>query len=403
MPLQDQDYLCGRCAGNPAADHGGISLDAMGLLVAAGESRRPTHPQPILRNRATGACSGITRCCSAQTRRSLTPSRLRRLIRGLVVSTLLGPLVALGAAPAGAKPVSMQFRFTPYLPAARDVDKVTTVPGVVELELNGVPMAEGPLEQKSALVMNHDAIGIEVFPALWLPASQLQPLLRRGHNLLRIRFTPKDGRVSYRSQFRWEVIDDAITTSTTAEGSEVTTNHAARGGEDREVRGAVRVQHAFQAPFAQVEPWHDAPAVNTLEPADRAAIMALISERASLFAPDFEAAHRFIANQPTDRGVTINVPEARRLRCLEAGYTIGVRVAAPTEADVRLITTDSPVLVARGTGELLFGGPHEPGMAERYEALPNDIGFCFMLTFNSLFPKQFLLVKGKDGQWQILP
>ncbi|MCP9887496.1 hypothetical protein KBY96_06045 [Cyanobium sp. ATX 6A2] len=321
----------------------------------------------------------------------------------MVTATLLAPLVALAAAPAGAKPVSIQFRFTPYLPAARDAESVTTVPGVVELELNGVPMTEGPLEQKSALVMDRDDIGIEVFPALWLPASQLQPLLRRGDNLLRIRFTPKDGRVTYRSQFRWKLIDDEITTSTTAEGSEVTTNHSARGGEDREVRGPVSVQHAFQAPFASVEPWHDAPAVNTLEPADRAAILALISQRASLFAPDFEAAYRFIASQPTDRGGTINVPEVRRLRCLEAGYGTGIRVAAPAEAEIRLITTASPVVVARGTGEFLFSFPDQEGWAERFEALPNDIGFCFMVTFNSLFPNQFLLVKGKDGQWQILP
>lgn len=42
-------------------------------------------------------------------------------------------------------------------------------------------------------------------------------------------------------------------------------------------------------------------------------------------------------------------------------------------------------------------------MAERKEALPNDKGFCFVVTFNILFPKRFLVVKGADGQWQILP
>ncbi|MGB5135050.1 MAG: hypothetical protein WBN89_07740 [Prochlorococcaceae cyanobacterium] len=321
----------------------------------------------------------------------------------MLSSTLLATLVALAMAPARAKPVSAEFRFTPYLPAASDAEKVTTVPGVLELELNGVPMAEASLESKSALVMDSDDSGIEVFPAVWLPASQLQPLLRRSNNVLRLRFTPKDGGVTYRSQFRWAVIDDQTTTSTTEEGSEVTTNHSARGGEDREVRGPVTVQHAFQAPFARVEPWHDAPAVNTLEPADRAAILALISQRAALFAPDFEAAYRFIASQPTDRGLTIDVPEVRRHRCLETGYGTGIRVAAPAEADVRLITTGSPVVVARGTGEYLFNFPNQDGTVERYEALPNDIAFCFLVMLNSLFPKQFLLVKGKDGQWQILP
>ncbi len=47
--------------------------------------------------------------------------------------------------------------------------------------------------------------------------------------------------------------------------------------------------------------------------------------------------------------------------------------------------------------------PNQPGMAKRFEALPNDKGFCLAITFNMLFPKRMLLVKGMDGQWQILP
>lgn len=61
------------------------------------------------------------------------------------------------------------------------------------------------------------------------------------------------------------------------------------------------------------------------------------------------------------------------------------------------------MVVARGAGEFLFSFPHQEGMAEREEALPNDKGFCFVVTFNILFPKRFLVVKGADGQWQILP
>jgi hypothetical protein len=58
--------------------------------------------------------------------------------------------------------------------------------------------------------------------------------------------------------------------------------------------------------------------------------------------------------------------------------------------------------VARGAGEFLMSFPNEPGMAERVQALPNDKGFCLAIAFNMLFPKQMLLVKGVDGQWQIL-
>ncbi len=327
---------------------------------------------------------------------------LRRTIAGFAL-TLLAPVLITTPAPVAARPLNLEFKFTPYLPPAKDADKVTTVEGVVELELNGVPMLNQPLESKSALLMDSNEEGIEVFPAVWINALELQPLLRRGDNLLRLTFNPKNGAVPYRSQFLWTMIEDQTTTSTTARGSEVTTNHGAKGREDREARGPVTVQKAFQAPFAKVEPWHAAPAVTTLTPADRAAILELIRQRAALFSPDFEAAYRFLGSFPKDQGITLDMPEVRRLGCLEAGYATGMRVAAPAEADLRLVTTNSPVVVARGTGEFLMSFPSQPGMAERYEALPNDKGFCLVISFNMLFPKRLLLVKGVDGQWQILP
>ncbi len=152
-----------------------------------------------------------------------------------------------------------------------------------------------------------------------------------------------------------------------------------------------------------MEPWHEVPAVTALAPDDRAVILDLIRRRAALFAQDFAAAHSHLASLPRDGGITLDVPEIRRLACLEAGYAAGMRVAAPAEADLQLVTTNSPVVVARGTGEFLFRFPNEPGMAERYAAIPNDKGFCLAISFNMLFPKRLLLVKGVDGQWQMLP
>ncbi len=326
---------------------------------------------------------------------------LRRTIAGFAL-TLLAPVLITTPAPVAARPLNLEFKFTPYLPPAKDADKVTTVEGVVELELNGVPMLNQPLESKSALLMDSSEEGIEVFPVVWLNALQLQPLLRRGDNLLRLTFTPKNGAMPYRSQFLWTVIEDKITTSTTARGSELTTNHGGTGREDREARGPVTVQKAFQAPFAPVEPWHAAPAVTTVTPADRAAILELIRARAALFSPDFEAAYRFLASLPKDRGISIDVPEVRRQGCLKAGYAAGMRVAAPAEADLKLNTTGSPVVVARGAGENLMSFPHLPEALERFEAMPNDLVFCMAAPLNTLFPKQMLLVKGVDGQWQIL-
>lgn len=326
----------------------------------------------------------------------------RQTIAGLFL-TLLTPVFLLAPGAVAARPVNVEFKFTPYLPPARDAETVTSVEGTTALELNGVPLAEEPLESKSLLLMASSQEGIDVFPAVWINALQLQPLLRRGDNLLRLTFTPKNGSRPYRSQFVWTVVEDQTTTSTTATGSELTTNHGAEGREDREVSGPVTVQKAFQAPFAKVEPWHAAPAVTTLTPQDRALILELLRQRAALFSPDFEAAYRFLGSLSKDRGITLDMPEVRRLGCLEAGYAAGMRVAAPADADLKLITTGSPVVVARGTGEFLMRFPDQPGMAERYQALPNDQGFCLAITFNMLFPKRMLLVKGLDGQWQILP
>jgi hypothetical protein len=328
--------------------------------------------------------------------------QLRRSIVRFAL-TLLTPVLLLPPATATARPLNVEFKFTPYLPPAKNAEQVTTVEGVATLELNGVPLAEETLEAKSALVMAQREAGIEVVPAIWINALQLQPLLRRGDNLLRLTFTPKNGDKPYRSQFVWTVIEDQTTTSTTGTGTQLITNHGAEGREDRQVSGPVTVQKAFQAPFARVEPWHAAPAVTALTPADRAAILELLRQRAALFSPNFEAAYRFLASRPKDQGISLDMPEVRRLGCLEAGYTSGMRVAAPADADLKLITTDSPVVVARGVGDFLMSFPHQPGMAKRYEALPNDQGFCLAITFNMLFPKRMLLVKGMDGQWQILP
>ncbi|MFN9531736.1 MAG: hypothetical protein ACK575_09890, partial [Cyanobacteriota bacterium] len=104
-----------------------------------------------------------------------------------------------------------------------------------------------------------------------------------------------------------------------------------------------------------------------------------------------------------DQGISLDMPEVRRLGGLEAGDPRGMRGAAPAAAELTLISPGRAVGVARGVGDFLMSFPHQPGMAKRYEALPNDQGFCLTISFNMLFPKRMLLVKGMDGQWQILP
>lgn len=329
----------------------------------------------------------------------LRRSRLRASLAAALI-TVLAP--AVGPAAALADTVNVEVSFTPYPGALGQATEVRTVPGQVELVLNGVPMLPYPLAATRALVLGSGPSGPELSPAFWLPLRGLQPVLRRGPNLLRLRFTPEDGRIRYVSQFRWVVVSDRTTTSTTAAGTTVSTNQAAEGGEQRESQGPVTFEHRFEAPFARVEPWHSDPPVVTLESADRAAIQGLLARRVALFAPDFSAAYAYLAALPTDRGLHLDVPAMRRERCLERGHAAGVRVLAPAPDQVRLVTTGSPVVVARGAGPSLFPLANLPGSEARLAALPDDVGLCVAVVTGVLSPSQLLLVKGPDRQWRLL-
>jgi hypothetical protein len=320
------------------------------------------------------------------------------LAAGLI--TALAP--ALPPAAALAETVNVEVSFTPYPADPGQATEVRTVAGRVELVLNGVPMLDNPLASTRALVLDNGPSGPELSPAFWLPLRGLQPVLRRGPNLLRLRFIPADGRIRYVSQFRWVVVGDRTITTTTAEGATLSTNQSAEGGERRAGVGPVSFEHRFEAPFARLEPWHDAPPIQALEPADRAAIQALLARRAALFAPDFSAAYAYLAALPTDRGLRLDVPAMRRERCLERGHAAGVRLLAPAPDQVRLITTGSPVVVARGAGPSLFPLANRPGSEARLAALPDDVGLCVAVATGVLSPPQLLLVKGPDGQWRLL-
>ncbi len=325
-------------------------------------------------------------------------TRLSRslLAPALALATTLTPLAAL------ANTVNGEITFTPYRGDLGQAKERPTLPGRVEVELNGVPLLDDPLEARKALVMGLGGAAPELSPAFWLQLRGLQPVLRRGPNLLQLRFTPIDAQVRYRSQFRWAVVSDQTTTSTTPQGSTLSTNLGAEGGEVRDSQGPVSFTYRFEAPYARAESWHDDPPIRSLEQSDRAAILALLAHRVALLSPDFSGAYQRFATQPTDRGFAFHVDAMRKNRCLERGYAAGARVAAPPPADVRLITTDSPVVVARSVGTSLFRPANLPGTQARLAALPQDVGFCFELASRVLFPPRLLLVKGRDGQWKTL-
>ncbi len=295
--------------------------------------------------------------------------------------------------------VNVEVSFTPYPGEVGQATEVRTLPGRVEVVLNGVPVLDNPLAASRALVMGTGPSGLELSPAFWLPVRALQPVLRRGPNLLLLRFTPQESQIHFESQFRWVVVSDQMTTTTTAQGATLTTNQVGEGGERRQSQGPVTFEHRFEAPFARAEPWHSDPPIQALEASDRAAILAVLARRAALFAPDFAAAYASLAALPADRGLRFDLVAMRRERCLERGHAAGVRLAAPAPADVRLITTGSPVVVARGVGPSLFRPANLPGTEARLAALPEDVGFCIRRSLQRSDPPA--AAAGEGAGWAV--
>src|SRR5258705_6119108 len=249
-------------------------------------------------------------------------ARMRTL---LLFACLLSPgLVA-------AKVVNVEFKFTPYTGDTKE-DKVDTVPGKVSVTLNGVPIAEQPVEKQEVPVMFDDR---EIAPAAWVTTEGLGSMLRKGTNTIRFEFAPA-APGEYHAQLRWAEVTDREGEQNDA-GSHKSTNQAGEGVEEKTLSGPLVMERKFEAPFATDQPWHHLPPVTSVSDEDRAVLTAKVEERVAWFKPDFSAIYKTLAATPN-----VKIDEIRKRKCVEAAHKAGVKVAAVPSSQREFVTTGGP-------------------------------------------------------------
>jgi hypothetical protein len=314
----------------------------------------------------------------------------RRLSVALAL-TACATLATIATAPsASAKVLNVEFKFTPFVGDPVHEDHVQVVAGKATLYLNRVPIAERDVEAAEAMVLFDER---EVQPTLWLPVESAGPVLRRGKNVFRVEFVPRDAKAAYHAQLRWANVLDA-TSEETHEGGGSATNQAGEGVDDRAATGPVAIEHEFSADFATDLPWHHAAPIADLTPADEQAIAKLVAARVALFRPDFAAAYAWLAGRDG-----LDVPKMRQAKCLEQAYAAGVRVEGPAVGGLEIVAVGNPEVIMRGKGRPLFV-PTDP---KTFEKIPGEeTQLCASAALFTLFPARLAVVRGAKGAWEVV-
>jgi hypothetical protein len=297
-------------------------------------------------------------------------------------------LAAVLASPAAARVINVEFKFTPYTGDPAKSDQVMSVPGDARVFVNGIPVAEQPIEKREMPVLFEAR---EVAPAVWLPVESLGSLVRKGANTVRIEFQPKDAKAKYSAQLRWaSVTDGTTTTGNVFKGT--TTNQADEGVETKQGAGRIVFEKSFQADFARDHKWHHYAPVTSISDADRKVLAALVAGRIETFKPDFAAVYALLKANPE-----VQVDEIRKARCVEKAFEAGVRIRA-SEAD--FATTGGPAVVVQGKNMPLFT-PEDPGKFDKIKG--DDAQMCAGIALQIAYPPHLVVVRTPDGKWEIVP
>ena len=315
-------------------------------------------------------------------------SRTAALILALVALALSSP------APAGARVLNVEFKFTPFTGDAAKDDVVATVPGVAHVVVNGIPIADQDVAADTLPVLFEAR---EIAPAVWLPVESLGSILRRGTNTLKIVFEPTDPAAKYKAQLRWAAVTDDVAETNDGAGRSTATNQAAEGVDAREATGALVMERSFDAPFAADRPWHHAKAETALSAADRAALAAIVEARLAAFAPDFARVHALLEAGGPDG---VDVANVRKLKCLEAAYVAGLRIAGPAKGQLDLVVTGHAVVVIRAKDGPLFR-PADPDLFAQVQG-GEDVQMCAAAALMQAYPPRLLVVRDPKGGWSIV-
>jgi hypothetical protein len=285
--------------------------------------------------------------------------------------------------------INMEFKFTPYVGDSAKAKEVETVPGTALVFLNNVQVAEHAISKKKVPVLFEER---EISSAVWVPASNLGPALRKGKNKIRFEFQPQDAKATYQAQLSWAQVTDVVTEKTKPDGYSAT-NQAGEGKETKNGKGKIVLEKEFTADFAADLAWHHYPAVTTVSDADKQKIAAMLKERAEAFKPKFDGVYRLLKNRPG-----IDEAGLRKGKVLEAAYTAGVRIAVPAPGDLEYLVTGNPEVIVRHKSGKLFPLDKQPFDRIKGDELQMGAGMALYMAY----PPQMALVLTPAGAWEVV-
>jgi hypothetical protein len=301
--------------------------------------------------------------------------------------TLVLGLLAPALASAGV--LNVEFKFTPYTGDLKQ-DHVRSVAGKAQVYLNNALVAEQEVRADEVPVLFDER---EIAPSVWMPAASMGPALRKGHNRLRIEFEPSSPKASYKGQLSWASVNDQVVETDNPDGSHTSSNQSGEGKEDRPATGKLVIEHDFDAAFATDRPWHHYPPVTALSDADKAQLLAAVRERGAGFKPGFESIYKQLASSPE-----VHVAEIRQMKCLDAAYAAGVRVASVDETKIAF-DLGAPEVIVRGTSGPLFGFGDNSGF-EKIKG--DDLQMCAGVALSMAYPPRMAFVRAPSGKWEFV-
>jgi len=303
---------------------------------------------------------------------------------------LYAACLLLCSALASAGTLNVEFNFTPFIGDPASTDHVETVPGTAQVFINNVLLAKQEIEKRTAMVMFEER---QITPAVWLRASSLGPVVRKGRNLLRIEFQPSDANTAYQAQLRWATVTDQVRQEETSSSLRAT-NQSDEGASTQQGRGTLVFEREFSADFMPDLPWHHYPPVTILSDADKQALATLVKMRVDAFKPNFAGVYPWLSGR-----ANIDVATLKKAKCLDKAYAAGVRIAppAPTQLDFQL--TGNPEVVIRHKANSLYELV-DPKAIERIKG--DEMQICASMAILTAYPPRLSAVRLPSGTWAVV-
>jgi hypothetical protein len=286
--------------------------------------------------------------------------------------------------------LNVEFNFTPFTGDIKN-QTVQRVPGKAVVFVNNVLLADDVFTRAELPVIFDER---EVAAAIWVPTASLGPALRKGKNRIRIEFEPADMKLKYVTQFRSTQVVDQVSKGKTASGAASQTNQSGQVIENKPATGKVVLEREFVADFATDLAWHHYPAVTALTDEDKKRIGVVLKARTDVFKPDFAAAYKLLSENKN-----VQLAEVRKLKCLDAAYAAGVRIAPAAAEQIEYVMTGNPeVMLKSKKGDL-----YPVADQKSFDRIKGEQAqMCAGMVISMLFPPRLVVVRAPSGEWQVV-